>query len=520
MAGPCYQNQIKDFPFTPEETAAIRKFSRDNYIDKGVRDISATISGVASDLGLRPEWVAKALTSGVMKPVSNELYARMSDRRVAVSAAKDYISSIDAPAWKQVAQAIYRVPFSVAVAYHGTVGGVTHAGAIMFRPSAWREYWPNFIKQAQLVASPAIHEAAIRNLMRDPNYITAKRGGLANDPARIYTDYEAYSKLFGLRAGQRGFDMLKLLRQEMFNKQWDSVSSEIKSDPKAAIEMSRGLSEMINHSTGALSSSEKGFIANAAKVGDPIAFAARLEASRWARVIGDPIKTADTFLNWKNASAVDRHVATVRLRHAAEFGTVYVASLVANQAFLSAVGSKDKINLTDPSKSDWLKHKVAGRTVATDGNLLAPIRLLGRIVFNDLTAPRKQLRGDTRTAATIKDVGQYALGKAAPTVGIVKELATGESFEGRLMPWSTDTSKKPKLTWTEFGLSHAMIPLSGATREAYDAMRSRGISHPDAQSLLRGLAVLGAELTGAKVGHEPKEPEQGEVVKRQQLQRQ
>lgn len=501
MASPCFLSDIKDPKLTQEERVAIWKYAKDFYVDQGVTDISTTISGVAKDLGLRPEWVADTFAKPKsIRTVSNELYKKMSDRRTAIEQAKDYVQAIDTPAWKKFVRAIYNVPFSVAVAYHGTVGGVTHAGSVMFRPTAWREYWTNFAKQAPLVASKGFHEAAMQGLTRDENFVLGKRAGLATDPNKVYTDYEAYAKYLGVQAGRRGFDALKLLRQEMFNREWEKISATIKSDPQTSLDMAKLTAENVNHATGALSARERGFIANAARTADPIAFAARLEASRWARIIGDPIKTADTFLRWKYASAPERHIAMQRVKHAAEFTATFVGSLVANQALLSVSGSKDKINFTDPSKSDWLKHKVAGHTVMTDGGLLAPVRLLSRVVYNDLLRPRKELRGATRTESVLKDIGQYSLGKVAPTVGIVKELVTGETFAGRLLPWSQDTSKKPKMTWNEWAMSHAPIPLSGATREAYDSMRERGMTHLDAKALLKGLAAFGVEMTGTRVG--------------------
>jgi hypothetical protein len=84
---------------------------------------------------------------------------------------------------------------------------------------------------------------------------------------------------------------------------------------------------------------------------------------------------------------------------------------------------------------------------------------------------------------------------------MAKEFATGEDFQGRKMPWSSDTDPKhkPRISWTEYASSHAPIPLSGGVREMYDSMRARGMSEPDTAAILRGLAAFGAELTGARV---------------------
>jgi len=505
--GPCFPAQLKNFELTRDETVAIWRIARDNYIDKGVNDIRQTINGVAADLGLKPAWVGKALTKPkAIKSISNDLYAKMSDRRYAVTQAKDYVRAADEPAWKQTIKAIYKVPFSLAIYGHGTVGGITHAGALMFRPSAWSAYWPNFLKQASFLVSKAKHEVAMQELISRPNFIEAKRAGLANDPDRTYTDYGTYAKYLGSKRGRMAFDALKTLRQEMFDQQWDSTPDSIKSDPAARKEWARGLAETVNHSTGALGATEHGWLSTASKAASPLAFAAKLEASRWARIIGDPVKTAETFIGWSKASAAQRQLALTRVKHASEFAAVYFSSLLANQALLSATGSKDKINLFHYGEPDWLKHKIAGHTVLTDGGLLSPIRLLGRVIYDSVQRPQKELRGDTRSGKLKADISDYAEGKLSPAIALGKELLTGETFNHRLLPWSRDTSKKPRMTWAEFATSHAPIPLAGATREVYDSLRERGMNHIDATSLLRGLAAFGAELTGARV-QSIKEPE-------------
>ncbi len=514
MAEPCFPSQLKEFPFTQDEVVAIWKYAKENYIDKGSRDIEDTIAGVSKDLGLRRDWVARALTRNKsIKPMTLDMYRKISDRNLAVRQAKDMVRGIDTPNYKNVIHAIKEFPRSLAVFGHGTVGMITHAGANIFRPTAWRTYWPNFIRQFKFMTNSGVHQMAMDDLVSSDNFNLGKKAGLANDPATIYTDYGKYAKFFGAEWGRRGFDALKVLRQETFDQFWQKVPESIKADPEAALDMAKSRAEAINHATGVITMRQDSFLSQAAKAADPVTFAAKLEASRWARIIGDPIKTIDTFANWKNATAGERSVALARLGHAAEFTSFLVATLALNESLLNATGSDNHINFDDPAKSDWLKHKIFGYTVALDGGLLMPVRLLGELVFKDFLGTKAQRRGDTKTTAALKDLGYYAMGKANPAVEVGKELLTGEDFTGREVPFSLPkavrsikgedepTSKpgKEPLTVTEYALSHGPIPLSGATKEIYNEFRQDGMTAVDTLSLLRGLAIFGAESTGAKV---------------------
>lgn len=509
MPGPCYPADLKDPKFSRDEIIAIWRYAKDTYLDHGV-EIGDVIPNVANDLGLRREWVARAFTEPkAIRNITNEMYKKMSDRRRAVQDAKDIVNGLDKPMVKRIYDAIWRTPFAVAVAGHGTVGMQSHAGAKLFQPSTWNLYFKNFARQYEYSFNKAAHEAAMQELVRDPNFITAKRAGLANDPARTYTDYGVYAKwipkVLGRAIGERGFDTLKKYRQDAYNYQWAKVPESIKSDPVAAKDMQALIAENVNHSSG-VADIGHGPIPEGISA---VAFAARLEASRWARIIGDPIKTVETFANWKNASGPERQIALTRLKHAAEFTGFYVATLIANDAILQASGSKDRVNLTDPTKADWLKHKVAGRTLGLEGNLLAPVRLIAQLVYAGIGPRQPYQRMETRFESAAKAATQYARGKLSPAAGIAVDVATGEDFMGNVMPGRSDTPKKNhhKLAVGEYVGQRGPIPLSGAIRELYDDFREQGMSAATITSLLRGLAVLGAETTGAKVGHEPKPKE-------------
>jgi hypothetical protein len=522
MASPCYLNQLKyEDVITKEDEVDIRRYALDTYINQG-KELSEAITGVSKDLGLPAKWVTQSIAEAkAVRTVTNEMYKRMSDRRQAVKQAKEIVNGLDRPLVKRIFDTVWHTPFAVAVGYHGTVGMQTHAGAALFRPTTWNTYFNNFGRQFKYTnpfggAGKIAHEAAMQELVRDPNFITAKRAGLANDPVRTYTDYGAYAKwipkVLGRAMGERGFDVLKKYRQDAFNHEWARVPESIKSDPSTAKDAAKNISEMINHGSG-VADIGHGTLATGVNT---LAFAAKLEASRWARIIGDPIKTLDTFAGWKDASAADRHIALTRVKHAAEFTGFYFTTLLVNQAIISAFGSKDKINFTDPTRSDWLAHKIAGRTVKLEGQILAPVRLLAQLVYAGFAERKPYQKQESRFETAGKAVASYARGKLAPAAGIAVDVGTGEDFMGNVMPFRSDTPKKGKhqLALGEYAGQRGPIPLSGAIREVYDDFREQGMDAATATNLIRGLAVFGSETTGAKVGHQPTTETTSEPISR------
>lgn len=503
MAAPCFPAQLKKFEFTRDEIADLWAHAKTAYIDKGA-SLSDTIHGVGTDLGLKPEWVADALTKPkAIRRVSDDLYRKMSVRRRVVQEAKSLVRSIDTPGYKRAIQGVLKTPFAVAVYGHGTVGMETHVGAALFRPSSWNTYFSNFGRQFKYWTNTAAHEAAMQHLVRDPDFVRFNRAGLAIDPDRTYTDYGTYAKFLGKlgEPGKRGFDVLKIYRLEEAKAQWAKTSASIKNDPEMASEMAKLIAENVNHGSGVADIGH----GTPQTIASNVLFAAKLEASRWARIIGDPIKTTETFLNWKNASAPERQIALTRLKHAVEFTAFYYSTLLANNAMLAAFGSKNRVNMTDPTKSDFLKHKIGDHSVALEGSLLAPVRFLAKVGY-DLWGPQSKFQKsthETRFDAVGGAAADYLRGKLAPFPSIATDLATGSDFSGRPLPLSN--APKPRkgdkpYSWPEYALQHGPIPLSGASREVFESMKEQGMSLPQITMLMKALPVLGAEMTGVKIG--------------------
>jgi len=482
--------------FTTSEVRAIWDHAKKNYIDKGT-DYHDTVSGVARDLGLKSEWVNHAFTQNKsIRTLTNDMYRVQSYRRNAVANAKAFVESAGKPGYVKVFRAVTNFPRGLAVFGHGAVGMITHAGKNIARPSSWSAYWPNFINQFKFVARPEIHEAAMQTLERSPNFIEKMRAGLKVDPNRIYDDYQLYGKFIGNvgRAGNRGMDALKVFRSEYYDHVMSKLPEELQKDP----DMQKAVADWVNGASGS-GSIGHGPIADVVHEG---MFASSLEASRWKALIGDPVKTAKTFANWKNATPAEQAIAVHRVKTAAEIVAVYLGALGANAGLQQATGQKDKVNFTDPTKTDFMKFKWNGRTLDFTGNALAPVRFLARVVQGAAKSDMREIGGAA---------AEYARGKLAPQYGIAIDLALRKDAIGRPTPNASaemkrkavDSGREP-YSWGEYAVSHGPIPLAGAMREVYDTLREKGTDDKTAKAFIAFLTAFPIEATGVRVGHSPK----------------
>lgn len=476
------------------------------YIDKGM-GFHDMVNNLAIDYGVKPEEIKWALSQNkAVRELSNEMYRTQYERRKAVNAAKRFVESANTPQWVKTYQTITNFPRAVMTTGH-VVGMVTHAGRNIMRPSAWAAYWPNAIKQFKFFGSKAVHEAAMQTLERDDLYPLALRSGLKVDPG-IMEDYAAYGKNMGRlsEAGSRAMDALKTFRMEYWKQELAKFPEEIQKDVAPL------LANWVNHISG-YGDIGHGQIASAVKEG---MFASGLEGSRWATVLGDPIKTAKTFANWKNATPAEQAMAKFRVNRAAQLGAVYIGALMANKGIQMATGQKDTTNITDPTKSDFMRFKWNGRTLDPTGNMLAPFKFLSTLAahawegtpktgFNAGKSPQEILTGD---------ISFYARGKLSPAYGIGVDAATRTDAINKPMPWNPQPTNskgypvgKPRFTYLEYLSQHGglPIPFSGAVKEYEETMQENGVDQKTAHAVVNFFLVLGIEGVGVKVGKTPKE---------------
>jgi hypothetical protein len=494
--------ELRNPPKSPEESAVNRRLTQlanrtADYLDRAAKQ----------DFKPKPKRVSSIKTQAALQKVASATAKADAAKKEWSNAAEKYRIAHRTTAEKVVEGLAdtYHLTRAVAVLYHGTVGMITHAGGLIFRPNASVIWWRNFIRQFPMWLSPKYHEVIIYKLKTDPDFQTWKDAGASIDPNEVYTDYGLYGKMFGkFTGGSRGFDSLKLTRMELNKAEWKRVPPEIKNNPEAALETRKRIADINNRATGAVGSSRDIFSEVAkTKIAEEAGFAPRLYASRWGRIVLDPIKTAKTALNWKTASAADKYAAKMRLRNAGYFIAGYASALAINQGLLIATGSKERVNMTDPTKSDWLKFKVGGKVITADGGLLDPIRLLGQIVIGDLMMPRTKedvfLHGNRFQKAGM-DILKYGRGKINPSLGLVVDVGTGSDYAGRPLPFSNEKPQfkdQTRYSLQEYLLSKGPIPLSIASKEVYDEMVKNGMSSVQAMDIVKGSGLLVFTMTGA-----------------------
>lgn len=491
--------------FTPEEGKEIWSYIKEKYLDKGI-ELPDAIKGISTDLGLTAEQIINAMaTPKAGKEVTNEMFRIQYNRRKAINSARNFVGNADKSG---LLKAINKVPsffFNLKTWGHGTVGNITHAGPNIFRPSTWEAYWPNVAKSFQLAyGTTGNYEKEVTILKSRPNFSEWLQAGLAADPNKAYDEYQLMGKPENKTAvgktvqwlnetGTRGFAGLNFMRYDMAEMLYNKASDAAKADP----DFRATVAELVNHATG--HSEVK--VPKAIKV---ITFAPGLEISRWQRMITDPAHAIKTFANWKSSSPAEQAAAKIVAQGAGEKLAVYGTLLAANAGLLAAMNSRQQLNLTDPSKSDWLRFKFANRTLDVSGNIVSPFRVLSVLLTSakDATVGSKK---DVKSKPGDRDaqkLTQEARYKLSPIAGTATDLGTGTDAIGNVMPWSNikPSPGRHKLTWKEVITKEALpIPVAAGLEAYWTSMEKHGMPPSQINSIMNGILLFGIEgLTGAK----------------------
>ena len=477
------------------------------YIDQGLDSFDDIRKKVATDLGMSIEQVTRLMQQDKRtKYLADDLWRKQQVQRNLRSQAKRWVQGLSTPGYIKALQSIPKVMFGLKVGFHGTVALGTHAPTVAFQPRFWSAYVRDFGKMYKMVGSKAYYENQVQDLMRRNNYTPARRAGLVNDPF-VYEDYNSpdttkyFAGLTGM--GNRGYTVLKILRQDMFDQHWNQL-------PKSAQipEMAQAIADGVNHATGVV---KKG----AHPAFNLALFAPRLEASRVAWLVVDPAKAAGTLLNWKNASMGEKLFAKNQLKEKAWVVGTLGSLLALNQGFLSAVGSDQKINVTDPFANDFLKFKVAGMNLSYGNPMITMARLPLRLFVGIKNEGKfSKLVYEDENVATV--MFEYVRSQMSPFAGTTTDLALGRDYMRRplpragfgLLPGKTNIPKRLQAegikpyTWTEYSSQQAaMIPLQEALKEVWG--KDLLMSAADRERSLKALAtiiVMGG--TGARVSED------------------
>ena len=511
--------------FTPQERLSVWKYAKENYIhklDSNLESFDKAITGIATDLNLTPEQVRNIFAKEkTFKPLTEELYILRNKRKYAEQVAKLWVREADKSRASKIIQNIPSAAFQMRVFGHSSVGMITHAGMTFFdNPVQWFKNWVKSYKYAY--GKIADYEAEIADLKNDVNYNIAKKAGLKNDVTKTTDEYVESSKslqkitkyVFGnskseaqlakdntlakmLTAGDRGFDILKRARQDTFNKYYNQLSADEKADPNTL----KKIAEIANNSTGAANLDLGRGAFNT--IVSTVFFAPRLEVSRWKKLIINTPKVISTYSKMalgKEVPISDKVEARILSKRMAKQAGMYVGGLLVNQAILSAMGSKNNINFTNPSKNDFLKFKFGDKNLDMTGGMLSTFRFVSDII----SLPFKDNKTDTKRNLFLKHGGDYLTGKLSPFADLLLEsVLTQEDYSGRPLPFSSKkgSAKRPKYGWGEYiSENYTPIPIAETARNIYDEIRKQGVDESMAKKLTVGAIVFAVSAgTGAKL---------------------
>ena len=469
----------------------IRNSGEDNY--------EKVLEKVSVQTGMPFKEIENALfQKKEVKPLVIEMYRKMADRRKMRMADRDWLNYQMTPEWARVTSVIPRVFFIDKVIGHGTSFMITHAGMNTMDPLAWGKWFPSYLKQYPLAYSKVAHERWAQDLMRDTDenhWTIANNAGLVNDPFNYVDEYQQVLTKF---LGNKGGDGLKDFRQHRFNQKWNDLTPE-----EQTPEMAEVIADLCNHESGIIKSGF-GKYSHAASI---VGFAPKLEASRWAYLLGDTARSAKTLGKWasdskklndptvseavKNDIQAERYFAQKDLWKKARIIGMLYGSLVVNQGFLNATGSKQKINFTDSTRSDFLAFKAHHHTIGVMAPLIGIVRLFGKL-SHDLWGTKtkfEQLKPKRDEVAST--LFRYGQGKLSPFLQPISDVVFQSTFDNRPMPFSNDPvpsyMKKEGLdkhTWGEYTATQfSPIPAEEGIKEMWS---SQGMDRTQQQKLSSG----------------------------------
>ena len=503
----------KDNVFTRDEAKEIWDYANKTYIENGI-GYKEAIAKAAEDLGLTWEQVANAIVTPKTKGISDEVFLKRNEYNKNKNAIEKWIEDKGKSKLVKYYKKIVGFPKAAMTFGHGHVFVGTHAIQNLTDPSHFAKTIEGFINSYKFsYGNDVNYQRKIEALKNDINYAKANTAGLKNDPDHVSFDEEqSYQKFLGKfgNAGERGFNAVKVMRQQMFNYEYNNLSESEKLDKKSLEQ----LAKHINAWTGTTNLKTPSWVKDAT-------FSSSLEGSRWER-IGAPFKAGYYALKGmtKYGTADEKVFAKVWAKRAGRTLGTYMTLLAANAAIQSVVNPDKKVNLTNPTKPDFLLPKFGDVEITIDlsAGLLSTIGFLS-ILYHYMTVDERKLPNNkSRGQAMYEQVGKYAQGKLAPFWSLVKDAITRRDYSGNVVPYSSEqpTGNKRKLEYREYGISHfAPLPIAEGYRVFKTSAEENGVTSAQLDNIVKGLKVGSiSALTGAKIKELRNEPEEAEPVEK------
>ena len=501
---------------TPQQIKTIWEYAKKFYLDKGETDLGKIRHGIASDLGIDPADVTRALTQPkVARPVSAEMYRKAAQVRRLREGAKWWVNQQKYPRLWRWLMKYPRLRFSMAVFGHALVPFGTHAPIEFFKPWSYPRLVSDYFKMAHMAFNSGYHERMMQDLEHAPRYWFWRQNGAQIDITRPMEEYAEPGLITKLQSGSRAFDILKILRYQKLEHDWSTLPQHMQTK-----DMAKLLVDMANHSTGVVKALPvQGKLGRLIQVAE---FAPRLIASRFAWTIGDTAKATGilsrkVFGGGKNITPEEMTFARKVFAERAAVAAVYYSYLQLNNAYLTATDSKQKINLSNFRRADWLAFKVGGYEIRPWSPEVTLIRdALGILAIGTMPESRfQQLQGGRGSRFGDTALG-WARGTLSPAAQDVPDFYTRKTITGQYLP--TFDEQVPArdrkrgiepLSWTEYGLQKlSPIPVEESAVPAYhlirDAFTEQGISKEDTDAFLRNLAgSFAMGMTGVRVQTDP-----------------
>lgn len=508
-----YNNLVREFAdkkdnnFTPEQSVNMWDYAKKTYInDNPDYRVVDMVNGVAMDLGLTPEQVRHALAQKPeTKRLSDAIYRNQYEKNKAHKTIQNWVNKTPDSSVKKLLETIASPFRGLATLGHGHALLFTHAGMNLFDPQVAKQFLLASAKQFKLVyGNSANFEKAKTDLRKDPLFDAAVRAGLAVDPNTIYDDWQlanTFLKKLSIQ-GNKGFLVLKMMRMEIFKNEYKHLSAIEKADPETLKQVAKNA----NHWTGTAGSPVSPF-ANA------FIFAPNLIISKFARLTTDPIRAISGLR--KNASLDEKAASKIILKKTGRIMASYAAALAANSAMLSLVGSTQKVNYTQPQKSDWLKFKtgdaLTDKTVDVSSGMVSTTQFLAQIAMLPFES-QKEVPEDYYGARSAGDalnnqVAGFTRKMLSPFGSTVWDNISHTDYAGNVLPWFDDKPKgsKRKLEPWEYAAEKIPIPLAEAVKVIHDQMIEEGVDTPTAKNIAGGLIIGAIASAGVKIGNAPKE---------------
>lgn len=525
------------------DRAAIWDHAKANYIDDG-HDYESTLRNTATDLGISADDVRRIFESDTRtRQLAADFFAAMNKMRTAQRKAQSFIDWGNKPDWERAYDMTFGIPRNTKIYGHGGVMMTTHAGPNLFDPMTTASWFRNFGRSWGYWFNPGFHEKAMMKIERDPLFPVMDKAGLAVNPNKTFDDYHMFEgisdKLSGAKnavisgigkgiekvggpfirfgeSGNHGADALKSWRFETFKKIWNGLPTSIK-DPgfnnkllragsrklKTASDdirndgMAEKIAEWVNHASGHARIGD----GSVKKIAGKVMFSPGKFGSTWARVVGDPIKTLNGVRKMALGTSTpeEAYMTTFRVKRAARLSSVFLGALYANDKFQEARKSSNRVNFTQPWKSDWLHFKAGDRQLDPTGGTLGPLHLLG-VGWATATGRMPGLHGEGEREAGLQAGMHYLEGQATPGVDTFLSAVYREDFMGRPLPWSKKpgTPAKPKYTYREWLLEQLPIPIQESVQSVYDDYRRHGMSESEADKALGSVYAFGLAMVGVR----------------------